>query len=336
MNIFLKSAAARVVGRGYLSADHISTATGLDPVITISKNGGNFANPAAGASVMTEIESTGWYYFALGTGDVDTLGPLIIRGTHATMDNIEVACQVVETVTAANLTQINGEAQTATLDTIKADAAAVKVQTDKMAFTVANQVDSNVITKTGFSLSATGADLILKTSTFAVALAAAINELATYGLTALNTLLVTTGIKAATTAAPADMALNSTVAKDATVSKPGTAQTITAPADMALNSTVAKSTDLATVAGYLDTEIAAIISELAKVPKSDSNVSLNATALAAIKTALEAAGSHLTLVKAQTDKMAFTVANQIDANAQSVNDKTLTGDGSVATPWGPA
>lgn len=51
--------------------------------------------------------------------------------------------------------------------------------------------------KTGFSLSATGADLITKTSTFAQAIVAAINEFATYGLTALNTLLVTTGIKAA-------------------------------------------------------------------------------------------------------------------------------------------
>ena len=48
----------RATGRGYLSADHISTATGLDPAFTISKNGGNFANPAAGASVMTEIEVT--------------------------------------------------------------------------------------------------------------------------------------------------------------------------------------------------------------------------------------------------------------------------------------
>lgn len=52
--------------------------------------------------------------------------------------------------------------------------------------------------KTGFSLSSTGADLILKSSTFIQAIVAALNEFATYGLTALNTLLVTTGIKAAT------------------------------------------------------------------------------------------------------------------------------------------
>jgi len=95
MTELLQSTAQTVVGRGYLSSDHISTATGLDPAITISKNGGNFANPAAGASVMTEIESTGWYKFTLGTGDTDTLGPLIVRGTHATMDNIEVVFQVV-------------------------------------------------------------------------------------------------------------------------------------------------------------------------------------------------------------------------------------------------
>jgi hypothetical protein len=54
--------------------------------------------------------------------------------------------------------------------------------------------------KTGFSLASTGADLILKSSTFVQAIVAAINELATYGLTALNTLLVTTGIKTASLA----------------------------------------------------------------------------------------------------------------------------------------
>ena len=52
--------------------------------------------------------------------------------------------------------------------------------------------------KTGFSLASTGADLILKSSTFIQAIVAAVNEFATYGLTALNTLLVSTGIKAAT------------------------------------------------------------------------------------------------------------------------------------------
>lgn len=103
MNTLLQGAAAVVVGRGYLAADHVSTATGLSPVLTISKNGGAFANPAAGASVMTEIESTGWYKFSLGTADTDTLGPLIVRGAVATMDNIEVVYQVEYPLTAADV-----------------------------------------------------------------------------------------------------------------------------------------------------------------------------------------------------------------------------------------
>jgi hypothetical protein len=65
-------------------------------------------------------------------------------------------------------------------------------------YTISSTETMGLNDKTGFSLSATGADLILKSSTFIQAIVAAVNELATYGLTALNTLLVTTGIKAAT------------------------------------------------------------------------------------------------------------------------------------------
>jgi hypothetical protein len=91
----IQSVAATIVAKGYLATDHVTAATGFDPAIVISKNAGNFANPAAGASVMTEIQTTGWYSFALGAGDTGTVGPLIIRATHATMDDIEIVCQVV-------------------------------------------------------------------------------------------------------------------------------------------------------------------------------------------------------------------------------------------------
>ena len=39
-------------------------------------------------------------------------------------------------------------------------------------------------------------------------------------------------------------------------------------------------------------------------------------------------------IKTQTDKFVFTVANQVDANIQYVNDVAVNGDGG-ATPWGP-
>lgn len=40
-------------------------------------------------------------------------------------------------------------------------------------------------------------------------------------------------------------------------------------------------------------------------------------------------------IKAKTDSLTFTVANQVDANIQSVNDTTVTGAGTAGSPWGP-
>ena len=62
-----------------------------------------------------------------------------------------------------------------------------------------------------------------------------------------------------------------------------------------------------TIDDFLDTEVAAI--------------------LAAVDTEVAA-------IKAKTDSLTFTVAGQVDANIQSVNDVTVAGDGS-GTPWGP-
>jgi hypothetical protein len=45
--------------------------------------------------------------------------------------------------------------------------------------------------------------------------------------------------------------------------------------------------------------------------------------------------AQVALVKVQTDKLTFTVANEVNANVQSINDTALIGDGD-ATPWGPA
>ena len=44
--------------------------------------------------------------------------------------------------------------------------------------------------------------------------------------------------------------------------------------------------------------------------------------------------SDVGAIKTKTDNLTFTVAGQVDANIQSVNDVTVNGDGG-ATPWGP-
>lgn len=60
---------------------------------------------------------------------------------------------------------------------------------------------------------------------------------------------------------------------------------------------LATAANLATLTGYVDTEVAAI--------------------------------------KAKTDSLTFTVAGQVDANVQSVNDVTILGSGIPGDEWGP-
>jgi hypothetical protein len=93
-----QSTAKTVVFKAYLSSDHVSEATSKTIAITISKNGGAFGNPNAGATNATEI-SSGWYKVALDTTDTGTLGPLAIRGAVATIDDVGVLIEVVSATT---------------------------------------------------------------------------------------------------------------------------------------------------------------------------------------------------------------------------------------------
>jgi len=91
--------------RAYLSADHISPATGKTIAVQISKNGAAFGNPSAGATNATEIGS-GWYYVDLSTTDTGTLGPLVVIGTAATVDQVDVPPFDVVKATTGGLTAL--------------------------------------------------------------------------------------------------------------------------------------------------------------------------------------------------------------------------------------
>jgi hypothetical protein len=99
-----QSTAYVAVFKAYLASDHATEATGKTIAITISKAGGAFGNPAAGATNATEI-SSGWYKVSLGTGDTDTLGIIAIRGAVATIDDVGIWYNVVSATTggATNL-----------------------------------------------------------------------------------------------------------------------------------------------------------------------------------------------------------------------------------------
>lgn len=106
-----QSTTIRVALRAYLSTDHLTAATGKTIAVTISKNGAAFGNPSAGATNATGI-ANGWYYVDLSTTDTDTAGPLIVYGTSAGVDTVELPYFVG--VVNANLVQILASAITGT------------------------------------------------------------------------------------------------------------------------------------------------------------------------------------------------------------------------------
>lgn len=63
-------------------------------------------------------------------------------------------------------------------------------------------------------------------------------------------------------------------------------------------------------------------------------VASSETIFGAVVTAASGAnvGADTTAIKAKTDDLVFTVANQVDANVQYINDAAVVGDGN-ATPW---
>jgi hypothetical protein len=83
------------VFKAFLATDHATEATGKTIAITISKAGGAFGNPNAGATNATEI-SSGWYKVTLDTTDTATLGVLAVRGAVATIDDVGLIYYVVK------------------------------------------------------------------------------------------------------------------------------------------------------------------------------------------------------------------------------------------------
>ena len=94
----------------------------------------------------------------------------------------------------------------------------------------------------------------------------------------------------------------------------------------------------------VDTEIATLLTAAAAIqaktdglPSDPADASDVAAALASLASTLATMASYIdtevAAIKAKTDSLTFTVAGQVDANVQRLNDVTITGDGST-TPFG--
>lgn len=109
-----------------------------------------------------------------------------------------------------------------------------------------------------------------------------------------------------------------------------------------LNATVssrASQTSLDTLDDYVDTEIAAIKAKTDNLPADPADASDIASSFTTVNTKLDTIDDFLdteiAAIKAKTDSLTFTVAGQVDANIQYVNDVQVTGDGQPGTEWGP-
>ncbi len=93
--------------------------------------------------------------------------------------------------------------------------------------------------------------------------------------------------------------------------------------------TVSDKTGFSLVSGYDPAKTAAQAGDLMVA----SNMRGTDNALLAVNyTAPD--NSSVTAIKTQTDKLVFGVANQVDANIQSINNTTITGDGQPGTEFG--
>lgn len=75
------------------------------------------------------------------------------------------------------------------------------------------------------------------------------------------------------------------------------------------------------------------IARVTLVDTVTTNTDMRGTDSAALATDLATLDGKADDIKAKTDSLAFTVAGQVDANIQAVNNVTVTGTGTTADPW---
>lgn len=101
----------------------------------------------------------------------------------------------------------------------------------------------------------------------------------------------------------------------------------------------ASQTSLDTLDDYVDTEVAAIKAKTDNLPADPADASDIASSFTTVNSKLDTIDDFLdteiAAIKAKTDSLTFTVAGQVDANIQYVNDVQVTGDGQPGTEWGP-
>jgi hypothetical protein len=211
--------------------------------------------------------------------------------------------------------------------------------------------------KTGYTLSAAGVQAVWDALTSALTTVGSIGKLIVTNLDALissrmATYTQPTGFLAATfpgtVASPTNITAASGVALTAaydlakTAAQAGDAMTLTAAYDAA--KTAASATTAAaiktqtdkmtfTVANQIDANVLDWKSATAPAMTGDAYARLGAPVGASVSADVAAVKTDTAAIKTKTDSLTFTVAGQVDANAESMNATTILGTGTSGDLW---
>lgn len=259
-------------------------------------------------------------------------------------------------------------------DFVDTEVAAIKTKTDQLVFTVANQVDVNVIdwksatapAMTGDAFARLGAPAGASVSADVAAVKAVLPAAlvsgridASVGTMAANVITAAAmasdagaeiadavwdeAISGHLTAGSTGNALNAAGSAGDPWSTPlpgsygaGTAGKIVGDnIDAAISSRLAS----ASYTAPDNSTITAINAKTTNLPSDPADASDIAASFVTVNSKLDAiddfVDTEVSAIKAKTDSLTFTVAGQVDANIQYVNDVLVTGDGQTGTEWGP-
>lgn len=252
------------------STDHVTGKAGLTLTITASKDGAAFASISP---TVTE-RGNGWYNIALTSSHTDTLGDLALHITGTAADPADIVLLVEAGATDADVSTRLATAgytapDNATIATIQSDTN--DIQTRLPAALVSGRIDASVGAMAADVVTATAIAAGAITSTEAPALA---NLDA-----AVSTRLATAGYTA-----PDNASISAILTDTAEIGAAGAGLTVLATA-----------ANLAVVAGYLDTEIAAIKAKTDNLPADPADQSAVEAAITAATSPLATAAALATV-----------------------------------------
>lgn len=269
------------------ATDGTTPETGLSPTVTLSKNGAAFSSPAGAVSEV----GSGWYAVAGNATDTDTLGPLLLHATASGASVTDAQFEVVAfdpsdaadlgltNLDAAVSTRLAGSAyvdHTAAIAAVQADTD--NLQTRLPAALVSGRIDASVGAMAADTLTA--------------------SALAADAGSEIGTAVWATGTRALTDKAGFSLSAAGVQAIwDALTSALSTVGSVGKLLVDNLNATVssrASQASVDTVAGYVDTEVAAIKAKTDNLPASPANEATLTTIAGYVDTEVAA-------IKAKTD-----------------------------------